>query len=167
MESTQIAIATVAIVVFVVYRQMVTRPTAKRGILIFALVLVAAGLGSGGVLDFHPSVLSVVVVAAEVVTAIAFGALRASTVRVWRDEAGVTWSKGTGWTMLAWLFSFTARLVLFAVGNALGLAFRPTAALIFAGLTVATQALLVAYRGRLLSATVGQVGQKEYSWPLT
>lgn len=151
MESLQIAALSLVVLAFVVYRQMRTRPTQGRGLLVFGLVLTAVGVYGGGLFAMGFSVLGIAVVAVEVVMALAFGALRARTVRVWRDVDGVAWSRGTGWTLLAWLVSFAARLALFAAGGALGLTYRPTAALVFAGLTVAAQAVLVARRGRALT----------------
>ncbi|MFF0578102.1 hypothetical protein [Streptosporangium saharense] len=150
MEPLQIAALSLLVLALVVYRQMRTRPARSRGLLVFGLVLTVAGVYGGGLFDMGFSVLGVAVVAVEVAMALAFGALRAWTVRVWRDADGVAWSRGTGWTLLAWLVSFAARLALFAAGGALGLAYRPAAALVFAGLTVAAQAVLVARRGRVL-----------------
>ncbi|MEV7014023.1 hypothetical protein [Streptosporangium sp. NPDC051022] len=161
MDPMQLAVTTLVIVVFVVYRQMVTRRTDRRGLLVLGLVMIAGGLAGGGVVDTGRPLLSAVMLAVELAFAVAFGAVRASTVRVWRDEAGVTWSKGTRWTMLAWLLSFTGRAALFAVGTALGLTAPPTAALVFAGLTISVQSLLVARRGRALTGTA--VREREVS----
>ena len=83
----------------------------------------------------------------------AFGIVRAATVRVWRDEMGVPWSRATGWTLLGWLASVAARFALLGVGPALGLdlAFTPTALLVFVGLTIGAQVpLFVARRAHAL-----------------
>ncbi len=153
MDPMQFAVVTLFLVAFVAYRQMMTRPTARRGVLILGFGLMVIGFANGGVVDTRHPVLSVAVVAVELACAVAFGALRASTMRVWRDEAGVTWSRGTGWTLLAWFVSIVSRLLLFAAGSALGLVSRPTAVLVFAGLTIAVQSVLVARRGLAMSGT--------------
>ncbi|MER7133967.1 hypothetical protein [Streptosporangium saharense] len=158
MEPLQTAVFSLVVLAFVVYRQMRTRPALGRGLLVFGLVLTVVGVYGGGPFDMGLSVLGGAVVAVEVAMALAFGALRARTVRVWRDADGVAWSRGTGWTLLAWLVSFAARAALFAAGSALGLTSRPTAALVFAGLTVAAQAVLVARRGRALTGTEAATG---------
>ncbi|MER7209705.1 hypothetical protein ABT340_21790 [Streptosporangium sp. NPDC000239] len=154
MDSLQIAVFSLVVLALVVYRQMRTRPAAGRGLLVFGLILTGAGVYGGGLLEESPSVLGVAVIAVEAVMAVAFGALRAWTVRVWREADGVAWARGTAWTLAAWVVSFAARLALFAAGGALGLTYRPAAALVFAGLTVAAQAVLVARRGRMLGEAV-------------
>ncbi|MFC7643037.1 hypothetical protein ACFQX6_20735 [Streptosporangium lutulentum] len=88
----------------------------------------------------------------EAALAVAFGVVRAATVRVWRDETGAAWSRATGWTLVGWLASLATRVALLGVGPALGLdlAFAPTALLFFVGLTIGAQSLFVARRARAL-----------------
>ncbi|MFI6600416.1 hypothetical protein ACIBHX_29585 [Nonomuraea sp. NPDC050536] len=138
---------------FIVYRQMMTRPTERPGILYVALALVVLGLAKGGIVDSGHLTLSVALVAVEVVCAVAFGMIRAATVRVWRDAAGVTWSKATGWTLLAWVVSIATRVGLYFVGAAFGLALSTGSLLLFIGLTIGVQSLLVTRRGRMLAGT--------------
>ncbi|MFI6325782.1 hypothetical protein ACIBG8_50280 [Nonomuraea sp. NPDC050556] len=129
-----------AIVAFVVYRQMRTRKTDERGLLVLALALIVLG---------SPSALSSLAFSGvEVVAAVGFGFLRAATVRVWRDPSGVAWSQGTLWTLAAWLSSAAARYALYGVAAQLGVATDPTAFLLFAGVTIGVQSLVVTYRGR-------------------
>ncbi|MFI7151109.1 hypothetical protein ACIBO2_39845 [Nonomuraea sp. NPDC050022] len=142
-----------AVVIFVVYRQMMTRPTARNGIVYVSAALVALGLLTGGLIDTTHLALSLALVAVEAIAAVVFGAVRAATVRVWMDEAGVTWSKATPLTLLAWLASVASRVGLYFAGTALGLGVSTSGILFFVGLTIGAQALLVARRGRALSGT--------------
>ncbi|MEU7828067.1 MULTISPECIES: hypothetical protein [unclassified Nonomuraea] len=142
-----------AAVIFVVYRQMMTRPTARNGIVYVSAALVALGLLTGGLIDTAQLALSLALVVVEAIAAVVFGAVRAATVRVWMDEAGVTWSKATPLTLLAWLASVASRVGLYFAGTALGLNVSTSGILFFVGLTIGAQALLVARRGRALSGT--------------
>ncbi|MFG1964485.1 hypothetical protein [Nonomuraea sp. NPDC049028] len=142
-----------AVVIFVVYRQMMTRPTARNGIVYVSAALVALGLFTGGLIDSGHLALSLALGIVEAIAAVVFGAVRAATVRVWMDEAGVTWSKATPLTLLAWLASIASRVGLYFAGTALGLTLSTSGVLFFVGLTIGTQALLVARRGRALSDT--------------
>ncbi|WP_433511072.1 hypothetical protein ACQP2T_45570 [Nonomuraea sp. CA-143628] len=142
-----------AVVIFVVYRQMMTRPTARNGIVYVSAALVALGLLTGGLIDGAHLALSLALAAVEAIAAVVFGAVRAATVRVWMDKAGVTWSKATPLTLLAWLASVASRVGLYFAGTALGLHVSTSGVLFFVGLTIGAQALLVARRGRALSGT--------------
>ncbi|WP_433238767.1 hypothetical protein ACQPYK_31385 [Streptosporangium sp. CA-135522] len=150
MEPMQTAVVALALIALVLYRQMKTRIATGYGLRYLALALVTVGLLSGGLLDMRHLALSAALLLVEVASAVAFGAVRARTVRVWRDDAGVPWSRGTGWTLLGWLASLAARAALFGAGYALGLTSAPTAVLFFAGLTVGAQSLFVARRARAL-----------------
>ncbi|MFF4773083.1 hypothetical protein ACFY05_09520 [Microtetraspora fusca] len=150
MEPLQIAVLSVAVVLFVVYRQMMTRRTERRGILVFGGLMMLAGLAGGGVVDTRHPALGVLMLVLELAVAVGFGFLRAATVRVWRDKAGVTWSRGTGWTAAAWLASLASRIALLGAGYALGLAPAPTSVLLFVGLTIAVQSVAVSLRARTL-----------------
>ncbi|GAA3214557.1 hypothetical protein [Nonomuraea helvata] len=140
------------VALFVVYRQMKTRPTAKRGLLYTAAVMSVVGVVTGGLIDARHLALSIGLLLVEAVIAVALGVWRATTVRVWLDESGTAWSKATGWTLLAWLVSIAVRVGLYFAGQALGLTSSPTGILLFVGLTIGAQAYLVAQRGRALSS---------------
>ncbi|MFF4617254.1 hypothetical protein [Nonomuraea jabiensis] len=139
-------------VVFVVYRQMKTRPTAKRGILYTATAMIVVGIASGGAIDPRHLALSLSLFLVEAVIAVALGVWRATTVRVWLDDSGVSWSKATAWTMLVWLASIAIRVGLYLAGGALGLELSTGGILLFIGLTIGAQSYVVARRGRALSS---------------
>ncbi|MET7329953.1 hypothetical protein [Nonomuraea sp. NPDC005650] len=141
-------------VVFVVYRQMQTRPTERRGILYTAAAMIVIGIASGGVVDSRHLVLSLCLALVEAVIAVALGVWRATTVRVWLDDSGVSWSRATGWTMLVWLVSVAVRVGLYFAGAALGLELSTSGVLLFVGLTIGAQSYVAARRGRALSSTV-------------
>ncbi|MEU0567053.1 hypothetical protein ABZ297_16935 [Nonomuraea sp. NPDC005983] len=138
-------------VAFVVYRQMMTRPTARSGLVYVAGAMIVLGLVNGALIDTRHLTISITLLVVESVAAVALGAVRAATVRVWMDAAGVTWSKATGWTMLAWAGSVVARVGLYYAGTLFGLASSTNGILFFMGLTVGVQALLVAWRGQALA----------------
>ncbi|MEW9526930.1 hypothetical protein [Microbispora sp. NPDC049125] len=149
MNAQTVALIAVAAVV-VIYRQMMTRPTERRGVLYISAALVVYGLLGGGLFDPAHLALSVVLVVAEIALAVIFGFVRAGTVRVWRDQAGVTWSQASVWTLVAWLASLASRVVLFVAGRAAGVESAPATVLVFVGVTIAAQSLLVIRRGRAL-----------------
>ncbi|MFC4588692.1 hypothetical protein [Sphaerisporangium corydalis] len=152
MDPLQTAALAIVVTVLIVYRQMRTRRAAGQGLLYFALALIAVGLLSGGLVGTHDVPLSVGFLVVELAFAVGFGAVRARTVRVWRDRAGVAWAKGTVWTLAGWLASLIARIGLYAAGRGLGLDTAPTSVLLFVGVTIGVQALLVARRARDLPA---------------
>jgi hypothetical protein len=153
MEPIQTVFLVLLVAVFVVYRQMRTRPTASRGVLYTSAIMVVVGVAGGGLIDGRHLTISLALLVVEVVAALALGAVRAATVRVWRDASGVAWSKATGWTALAWLASVAVRVGMYFASVALGLTVSTTSILLFMGLTIGAQALLVDRRGRALSGT--------------
>ncbi|MDX3107884.1 hypothetical protein ACIBO5_31770 [Nonomuraea angiospora] len=152
MEPILISPLIIIAVVFVVYRQMQSRPTAKRGILYTATAMIVVGIASGGAIDPRHLAFSLCLVLVEAVIAVALGVWRATTVRVWLDDSGVSWSRATAWTMLVWLASIAIRVGLYFAGGALGLELSTGGILLFVGLTIGAQAYVVARRGRALSS---------------
>ncbi|NUP00568.1 MAG: hypothetical protein HOW71_06415 [Nonomuraea sp.] len=150
--TTALVLAATALVIF---RQMATRQVGRPAALVVPAVMIVIGAATGGVIDSRHLTLSLVMLAVEAVAALAFGAVRAATVRVWHDASGVAWSKATGWTLLAWLGSIAIRVGLYAAGAALGLATSTGGILLFLGLSLGTQAYLVARRAR--TAVAGNV----------
>jgi hypothetical protein len=153
MEYLVISLLSLLAIVVVVYRQMATRPTANRGILYTAAAMIIFGTISGGLVDTRHLWVSVALVLVEAAAAVALGVWRATTVRVWTDRSGVTWSKATGWTLLVWLVSVAVRVGLYFTGAALGLTMTTGGVLVFLGLTVGVQSYLVMRRGQALTHT--------------
>ncbi len=98
------AVVILAVVVLVVFRQLRPRRVAGGGrwwILPAALVVLA--LRGSGVVDPRHEAASIGLLAAEVVIGVGMGAVWAFTTRIWRDDAGVVWMKGTKATAAAWV----------------------------------------------------------------
>ncbi|GLX04106.1 hypothetical protein Misp03_10330 [Microbispora sp. NBRC 16548] len=150
METTQIVALALAVVAFVIYRQMRPRPVARPVGLIIAAVMVLAGLGGGGLVDPRHTALSLAVLVAELLVAAGLGVLRAMTTRVWRDQHGVAWSQGGVATLIAWVGSVAVRVAMIALTSLLGLASSQTSVLLFVGVTLGVQFLVVARRASAL-----------------
>ncbi|MBF8192293.1 hypothetical protein ITP53_42750 [Nonomuraea sp. K274] len=151
MEPIQISLLILLVTAFVIYRQLRVRPTAGSAVLYTAAIMIGIGVVSGGLIDDRHLAVSVAMLLVEAGSAVALGAWRAATVRVWMDDSGVTWSKATGWTMLVWLASIASRVGLYFAGDYLGLTLSTGGILLFVGLTLGAQSYLVARRGRALT----------------
>ncbi|MDI5973029.1 DUF1453 family protein [Streptomyces sp. SL13] len=117
---TDILIA-VAVVALVLVRQLRARRVAEgRSWWILPAVLVYLGLEQGGVLDSRHEAASAGLLAAEMVIGAGMGVLWALTTRIWRDEAGTAWMKGTKTTALAWAGGIALRIALAWLGSVMG-----------------------------------------------
>ncbi|WP_157407504.1 DUF1453 domain-containing protein [Actinomadura atramentaria] len=138
-------------VVLVLRRQLAVRPIDERSAFTLPLVLGVIGLVSGGLVDrAHPAV-SGGLLAAGLAVAVGSGVVRAFTVRVWLDDAGAPWRRGTAWTVVTWLVTVALRAGLIAVGYASGL-HEGGGVLLFLAVSLIVQGLLVGYRARNLRA---------------
>ncbi|MGW5261326.1 hypothetical protein ACWEQG_10140 [Microbispora sp. NPDC004025] len=155
MQTAQIIVIALAAVALVIYRQMTPRPAARRVGLIISAAMVLAGLAAGGdrlVDPLHP-VLAVALLAAGLLVAAGLGALRAATTRVWRDQHGVAWSQGTVMTLLAWVGSIAVRVAMIFLTAVLGVTSPQASVLLFIGVTLGVQFLMVARRASALPGT--------------
>ncbi|MEU6425804.1 hypothetical protein ABZ860_07865 [Microbispora sp. NPDC046973] len=150
METAQIVVIALAVVAFVIYRQMTPRPVARPVGLIIAAVMVVAGFGGGGLVDPRHTALSLAVLVAELLVAAGLGVVRAMTTRVWRDRHGVAWSQGGVTTLIAWVGSIAVRVAMIALTSLLGLASSQSSVLLFVGVTLGVQFLVVARRASAL-----------------
>lgn len=147
--STELTIAVPAVVLLVGWRQLTTRRVDRPGLIILAVVLAAIGV-TGGIVERDLLSLSVVMLVVDLVFAAGAGVVRAMSVHVWRDEHGVLWSRGTWATVLLWGGSVAGRIGLYGIGAALGLSAPFSGALLFVGVTIGVQALVVARRASRL-----------------
>ncbi|MDL4775126.1 MULTISPECIES: hypothetical protein [Thermomonosporaceae] len=148
LDSVLLAIAVLALVL---YRQLRTRRLDEGRLYVLPVFLGVVGLFQGSLVDkVHPA-LSIGLLAVEAVAALALGGLRAVTVRIWRDERGVLWKRGNGWTAGAWLLSIAVRAGMIGAGYAAGIVPGAGGVLLFLGLTLLAQNLLVGWRARRLS----------------
>ncbi|MGW2849759.1 hypothetical protein [Streptomyces sp. NPDC001274] len=102
----------------VVRQQLRTRPVRRNGSLVVPVVLAVLGaalivLGVASVTKDHPlPALSVVLLAVSLLVAGLFGAVRARTVRVWREPGGEVVRQGVAATTGLWLASVAVHAAL-------------------------------------------------------
>jgi hypothetical protein len=132
----------------VIYRQFVARPvSAPRRALLIPLALVAFGVVS---LSRVPpfSLLDLAIIALDLAVGLVLGVVRGSATRVWRNDDGVAWQRGTLALALLWIVSVAARVGLGAAGGFLGVGQSASLAEIplFFGATLAAQNVFLLVR---------------------
>lgn len=121
----------IALLLFILYRQL--RPklvkTEVKIFVILTLIGFFEGAGAPGLTIWQ----LVLIVVLTLISGGAFGVFRAMTLKLWVDEAGMLWRRGTYWTALLWLIGFglhallgvlvahTDDFMLFYIGMTLGL----------------------------------------------
>ncbi|MEU7877401.1 hypothetical protein [Microbispora bryophytorum] len=150
METTQIVGVALVVVFVMIYRQTRPRPVARPVGVIVAAAMVLAGLGGGGLVDSRHMALSLAVLVVELLVAAGLGVLRAMTTRVWRDQRGVAWSQGGAATLIAWVGSIAVRVAMAVATSFFGLASSQSSVLLFVGVTLGVQFLVVARRASAL-----------------
>lgn len=156
MQTAQIIVIALAAVAFVIYRQMTPRPATRPVGFVISAVMILAGLASDGgklVDPVHPA-LAVALLVAGLLVAAGLGVLRAMTTRVWRDPHGVAWSQGTAVTLLAWFGSIAVRVAMIFLAAFLGVTSPQGSVLLFIGVTLGVQFLVVARRANALPTAV-------------
>jgi hypothetical protein len=99
-----------AVLVFLIYRQLSVRPVNASALRFIAILLVIGLLQTYRFLSQnHAHTLTFAVLGGSLVLAAIFGALRARTVRVWRDDEQA-WSQGNWLTAVLWVASLAAHL---------------------------------------------------------
>lgn len=115
------AVLVVAVVALVLVRQL--RPqavTGNRKWWLLPAVLAFLAVRQPGLMDPHHETVSAALLAAELLVGVGMGAVWAFTTRVWRDESGTVWSKGTKATAAAWIGGIALRFGLAGVGALMG-----------------------------------------------
>jgi hypothetical protein len=111
----------VAVIALVLVRQMRPRRVASGGRWwLLPAVLVLTSVRQHGLFDPHHESLSVALLVGDLVVGIGMGTVWAFTTRIWVDESGVVWCKGTKATLAAWVGGVLLRIGLAAVGAELG-----------------------------------------------
>ncbi len=107
----------IAIVGLLVYRQLTARPVRERNAARLVLIL-----GVIGVIEMvqaakghHIGSATIGWIALGLVIGASLGALRAMTMRIWRDDAGVAWRRGSVLTGALWIVSLAAHFGLDAL----------------------------------------------------
>lgn len=144
----------VAVAAFVVYRQVIARPVRERSAARFVLILGVIGVieMANAAKGHSLPTRAVVLVVIGLVLAAGLGALRAVTMRVWRNPDGVAWRRGTPLTIALWVVSVAAHVVLdlFAGHSAVAKSFTAASIWLFLALTLGVQREIIRARaGRI------------------
>ena len=100
----------VAVLVLLIYRQLSTRPVNASTLRLIAILAIIGLLQTVQFLSRnHAHPLTFAALGGSLVLAAIFGALRASTIRVWLHD-GQAWSKGNWLTAALWIASLAAHL---------------------------------------------------------
>jgi hypothetical protein len=110
----------VAVLALLIYRQLSVRPVNASTLRLIAILLIIGLLQTYRFLSQnHAHPLTFAAIGGSLVLAAIFGALRASTVRIWLDN-GQAWSQGNWLTAALWIAALAAHLgydILVAHGN--------------------------------------------------
>lgn len=152
------ALVVVAIVALVLVRQIRARRVAEgRRWWLLPAVLVFLALKEGGLVDRHHEAASVALLAAEIVIGTGMGTVWAFTTRLWRDEAGVAWSKGTKATAVAWTGGILLRVGLGALAVMMGVHEGSGATLLALAATLLIRSGVLVWRANTLESTARPV----------
>jgi hypothetical protein len=100
----------VAVLVLLIYRQLSARPVNASALGLIAILAIIGVVQTYQFLNKnHAHPLTYAAIGGSVVLAAIFGALRASTVRVWLQD-GQAWSQGNWLTAALWIASLAAHL---------------------------------------------------------
>jgi hypothetical protein len=139
-----------ALVLFIIYRQLIRRPIEARQLVVLPVVLAALGLIN---LNHEPPTASAAVVAlvASLVSAVVFGLARGFSTRVWQDAGGVL-RQGTPVTLALWIVGIALRIGIGALAHRAGVAQSVTVGELplFLGVTLAAQNLVIWMRAQAL-----------------
>ncbi|MEV4439478.1 hypothetical protein AB0K09_10710 [Streptomyces sp. NPDC049577] len=152
------SVVAVAVVALVIRRQLRTRPVRPVASLVTPAVIGVLGVvglafGIASVVKDRPlNALSVALLAASLLVAAGFGAVRARTVRVWTGPEGEVLRKGTAATTALWVASVGAHAALgLWIDHAAGTGLLGAASLYaYLAIGLGTQNLLVRARAAAL-----------------
>jgi hypothetical protein len=100
----------VAVLALLIYRQLSTRPVNASALRLIAILAIIGVLQTIQFLNKnHAHPLTYAAIGGSLVLAAIFGALRASTVRIWLQD-NQAWSKGNWLTAALWIASLAAHL---------------------------------------------------------
>jgi hypothetical protein len=148
----------VAVVALLIVRQMSTRRVREDSAVRLVLILGVIGVvqmvdaAKGHTLPSR----AVLVVVVGLLLAVVFGAVRAVTVRIWRDPSGIAWRRGTPWTAALWVVSLAAHFGLDALAgdSSVAKSFVSASILLYLALTLGVQREVLRARAAHLPAAV-------------
>lgn len=110
----------VAVIALVVSRQVRPRRIAtERRFWLLPLILAAYALRAHDLIDPDHRAEAIGLLAVSVLSALAMGCVWGWTVRIWRDQNGTLWTRGTKATLAAWFGMLVLRLGFYGLGSAL------------------------------------------------
>lgn len=138
----------VLVIGWVLWRQM--RPQAVTASPKAAIIITAIGLvGAVQFVQHHPiSIGAQAVLVLSAVVGLGIAAVRGLTVRIWHDETGRLMSRGTLPTLVLWIVGIASHVAIDAVGAA---GTSGATIVLFIGLSLLGQRLVVQWRGRALA----------------
>ncbi|PII81701.1 hypothetical protein BMH32_10735 [Leucobacter sp. OLJS4] len=137
-------------VVWLLVRQLSVRPLKDRPALALILLMIGAAQTAQFAQDTRIDGLDVALGLASLVVGTGLAAVRAHTVRLWRDGDAVL-TQGTVWTLLLWIVGIGQHLVFEFFTHTRG--FGTATLLVYFGVVLLVQRLLLSRRARLLHLT--------------
>jgi hypothetical protein len=110
----------VAVVVLVLSRQLRPRRISEGRWWILPAVLTIVAVKQGGWTDPHHEAASAALLVVELAIGAGMGTAWAFTTRIWRDDQGIAWAKGTKATAAAWIGGIALRVGLSVLGTTMG-----------------------------------------------
>jgi hypothetical protein len=148
------AVVAVAVIGLVLVRQVRPRRVAEgRSWWLLPAVLAYLACQRGGWTDPHHTTASALLLAAELVIALCMGTAWAFTTRIWRDETGVAWTRGTKATAAAWVGGILLRVGLGAVGAMMGVHEGTGSIMLALAVTLLIRRGVLAWRAGNMDAT--------------
>jgi hypothetical protein len=142
------------VLALLIYRQLTARPVSASGLRIIAILAVVGLLETSQFLQGNQAgAVTYAALGGSLVLAAVFGALRASTVRIWL-QGGHAWSKGNWLTASLWVAALAAHLgydELVARGHGAGSVGTATVVLYLA-VSLGVQRVIVQQRAHRLQA---------------
>ncbi|RFU36711.1 DUF1453 domain-containing protein [Actinomadura logoneensis] len=140
------------VLALVLRRQLRAQRIDEARLYTLPVVLVVAGLAQGGLVDHAHVAVSVALLAGEAVTGLLLGAMRAATMRLWREPDGSLWRRGGGLTIAAWVVSIAVRAGTTGLAAVLGVHTGSGNLLAFFGVSLLAQYAVTDVRARPLPA---------------
>lgn len=161
MSSLLTALVIAAAVVLVLARQFKPqrmRDGGRRWLVVPVLLVVFALRQPGGVLDADDRGMSLALLAVELLVGLLMGAGWAWTSRIWTEDDGSVWSRGTKATAGVWVLGIAVRLGLMGIGALVGV--HQGSGALMLGLAAS-----VLVRGGLLTLRAGGAGSSAGGGP--
>ncbi|MFC5181655.1 DUF1453 domain-containing protein [Actinomadura harenae] len=152
MSTTANVLLVLLVLGLVLRRQLTARQINEAKMYTLPAVLVIVGVAQGGLIDRAHEALSVWLLVVEAAAGLVLGAMRAATMRLWREPDGTLWRRGGGLTIVAWIVSIAVRVGLLGIAYALGVRTGSGNLIAFLGVSLLAQYAILDLRSRSLPA---------------